>query len=279
MWLFVARARGGLDGGAQFAAQTRSWPSGSWPYPVIQQMLGRISADDTRAAASNDDERCEADFYNGELLLAHGDVGSARKGFRIALDECPRGFVEREGVDAEARRLDQEEATKPTEPQAINDAPATVPSPSAAPSPLAAPAQQPSPTVAANGVLPAVPSPRSQKEAPSPAAVVHASNKTMATGGNLLLAHYASVARDCSSRGPVVVRVLDGPASGEIRVAEGPGYSHFTGDYQRCGDYKVFGADVTYAPQKNFVGSDSVKLDVIYPSGLERIETFTIAVK
>ena len=101
----------------------------------------------------------------------------------------------------------------------------------------------------------------------------------MATGGTLLLAHYASVNKDCSSRGPVVVRILDGPASGKIQVAQGPGYSHFTGDYQRCSAYKVFGAYATYAPQKSFAGSDSVKLDVIYPSGLERIETFTITVK
>ena len=58
-----------------------------------------------------------------------------------------------------------------------------------------------------------------------------------------------------------------------------PGYSHFTGDYQRCSAYKVFGANVTYAPQKSFAGSDYVKLDVKFPSGLERIETFAITVK
>ena len=104
-------------------------------------------------------------------------------------------------------------------------------------------------------------------------------SKTMAAGKTLLLTHYASINGDCSSRGPVEVRVVSGPTSGAIRVTQGSGYSHFTGDYQQCNAYRVFGANVTYAPQKGFVGSDSVQLDVIYPSGFERLETFTITVK
>jgi hypothetical protein len=104
-------------------------------------------------------------------------------------------------------------------------------------------------------------------------------SKTMAAGKTLLLAHYASVNGDCSSRGPVEVRVVSGPSSGVIRVAQGLGYGHFSGDYQQCSAYKVFGANVNYAPQKGFIGSDSVQLDAIYPTGLERIETFTINVK
>jgi len=304
MWLFVARGRGGLDGGAQLATQTRSWPSGSWPYPVIQQMLGRMSAADARAAASNDDERCEADFYNGELLLAHGGGDPAKEALRRALGECPLGFIEREGAKAELSRLDGEAAAAPTAPQANSAAPAAAP-PSAGAAPpvlappapqsspteaangvppaaapvLAPPAQPASPTEAANGVPPAVASPQSQKGSPPRAAVVRASSKTMAVGGTLLLSHYASVNMDCSSRGPVAVRIVDGPAAGEIQVAQGPGYSHFTGDYQRCSAYEVFGANVTYVPQKSFAGLDSVKLDVIFPSGLERVETFTITVK
>ena len=279
MWLFVARARGGVDSGAQLAIKTRSWPNDNWPYPIIKQMLGRSSAADARAAASNDDERCEADFYNGELLLAHGEGDPAKETLQRARAECPLGFVEREGANAELKRLDQEAATKPLESQAASDTPATVPPPPVALPPVTAPAERASPTEAANGAPSAAASPQPQKEAAPPAAVAHESNKTMAAGGTLLLAHYASVDRDCSSRGPVAVRVVDGPASGEIQVAQGPGYSHFTGDYQRCDAYKVFGSDVTYVPQKSFAGSDTVKIDVTYPSGRERIETFTITVK
>jgi len=152
LWLFVSRARTGVDGGAQFAAQTRSWPSGSWPHPVVQQMLGRISADDARAAASNDDERCEADFYNGELLLARREVDSAKSILRRALDECPREFIEREGANAELKRLDREAAAPPTSPQANSAAPAASPSLAGAAAPdWAPPAPQLSATDATGG--------------------------------------------------------------------------------------------------------------------------------
>jgi hypothetical protein len=104
-------------------------------------------------------------------------------------------------------------------------------------------------------------------------------SRTMVAGGALLLAHYASINADCSSRGPVEVRIVSGPTSGAIRVAQGPGYSRFTGDYQQCSASKVFGANVTYTPQRGFTGSDSVQLDVIFPSGFERIESFAITVK
>ena len=159
LWLFVSRERAGVDGGAQFAAQTRSWPSGSWPYPVVQQMLGRISAVDARAAASNDDERCEADFYNGELLLARREVDSAKSILRRALDECPRAFIEREGADAELKRLDREAAAAPTQTQADSAAPAASPSLAGAAAPVwTPPAPQPSATDATgDGVASAVP--------------------------------------------------------------------------------------------------------------------------
>jgi lipoprotein NlpI len=279
MWLFVARARRGLDGSAQLAAQTQAWPRGNWPYPVIQHMLGKISADDARVAASNDDERCEADFYNGELLLPNGGGEPAKAALQRALGECPLGFVEREGAIAELMRLEREAAAPRPAQQTVGDAPATVPTAAVALPPPSAPAPQASPTEAEVGVPRALVSAPSHQESPPAVAAMRESSKVMAAGGTLLLSHYASVNMDCSSRGPVVVKVVDGPTSDAIRVEQGSGFSQFTGDYQRCAAYRVFGADVTYAPQESFTGSDSVKLDVIYPSGRERIETFTIVVK
>lgn len=104
-------------------------------------------------------------------------------------------------------------------------------------------------------------------------------NKTMPAGRTLLLAHYVGVNGDCSSRGRTEVRVVSGPSSGTIRVAQGPGYSHFTADYQQCSAQKLIGANVTYTPQAGFVGWDSVQLDVIYPGGSERIDRYSITVK
>jgi lipoprotein NlpI len=116
MWLFVARARGGLTGSGGLADETRTWPSDAWPYPLVQQMLGKMSAAEARAAAVDDDERCEADFYNGELRLAERDVETAKATFRRALDECPRGYIEREGAAAELKRLEAEASSSASAP-------------------------------------------------------------------------------------------------------------------------------------------------------------------
>ena len=104
-------------------------------------------------------------------------------------------------------------------------------------------------------------------------------NKAMVAGGTLQLAHYASINADCTSRGPTTVRIVSGPSSGTIRMARNVGYGHFGGDYQQCSAVRVMGESVFYTPQRGFTGTDSVQLDVFYASGLERIETITIAVK
>jgi hypothetical protein len=169
MWLFAARGRSGHDGAAQLATQTRSWPSASWPYPVIQQMRGKMSAADARAAASNDDERCEADFYNGELTLTR-DVESAKASFQRALAECPPGFVEREGADAEWKRLDRRAAAP--EGQVVATPPPTPePEPSVATPP---PAPEPEPSGAASPPDAAPAAPTVPKSAAPPTETVRA---------------------------------------------------------------------------------------------------------
>ncbi len=102
---------------------------------------------------------------------------------------------------------------------------------------------------------------------------------TMASGGTLLLFHYANVHPDCTSVGPVEVRVLTAPSSGVVRTAQKAGYSRFNGDFVKCNTQKALGASVSYAPQKGFIGTDTVQLDVFYPGGLERVDTYTITVK
>jgi lipoprotein NlpI len=121
IWLFLARARMGSDGRAELAARTQRWPNGNWPAPVIQLLLGNLSAEGARAAAANGDQRCEADFYNGELLLSGGARAPAIAALQLALKECPLGFIEREGAVAELQWLDRPAAsaqTPPTSPAA-----------------------------------------------------------------------------------------------------------------------------------------------------------------
>jgi lipoprotein NlpI len=123
IWLFLAHARAGSDDRAELYARTRRWPSGNWPAPVIQMLLGNLSAADARAAAASDDQRCEADFYNGELLLSAGASAPAIAALHLALKECPVGFIEREGAIAELQWLDRPATSAETPPKSPDAAP------------------------------------------------------------------------------------------------------------------------------------------------------------
>jgi hypothetical protein len=103
-------------------------------------------------------------------------------------------------------------------------------------------------------------------------------NKTMVAGGTLALAHYASVNPDCSSKGKTTVRLSSAPAHGSVRLREGRGFSFFQG-YQQCNFRRVEGVTVEYRPERGFLGTDTVGLDILYPSGNERMYTYYITVK
>ena len=104
------------------------------------------------------------------------------------------------------------------------------------------------------------------------------SNKTMVAGGALALGHYASVNPDCSSKGKTTVRLSSAPAHGSVRLREGRGFSFFQG-YQQCNSRRVEGVTVEYRPERGFLGADTVGLDILYPSGSERMNTYYITVK
>lgn len=59
------------------------------------------------AAASNADERCEADFYIGEWHLIHGRRDEAIPAFRSAVDYCPKDFIEYFAAAAELERIEE----------------------------------------------------------------------------------------------------------------------------------------------------------------------------
>ena len=57
------------------------------------------------AAAADNDQKCEANFYVGEWHLLKGDVVSARKRFEQAFAGCPSNLMERDMAAIEAKRL------------------------------------------------------------------------------------------------------------------------------------------------------------------------------
>lgn len=102
--------------------------------------------------------------------------------------------------------------------------------------------------------------------------------KIMASGSVLNLSNFASVNPDCTSRGKTVVRIVSGPAHGSITLRAGPAFSFFP-RLPNCNSRKVPGVAVMYRPERGFVGTESVSLDVIYPSGNESSPSYAILVK
>ena len=85
----------------QFAA---SVPPDEWPAPLLRAFLGKAKDDEVIAAASDDDERCEANYYLGRLH-APTEPALARKELAIAVaDECDQSEFAREELQALQRR-------------------------------------------------------------------------------------------------------------------------------------------------------------------------------
>jgi hypothetical protein len=104
-------------------------------------------------------------------------------------------------------------------------------------------------------------------------------SKTVVAGQTLMVGHYASVNPDCSSLGMPVVRLSAPPAHGAIRSVKTSGFSRFGKPFQECNTRRVRGVTVEYRPEKGFTGADSFGLDIIYASGRERTEAFSVTVK
>jgi lipoprotein NlpI len=85
--------------------------STAWPAPVIRLFLGELSPVQTIVAAYDKDPQtkhgkvCEANFYSGELALQRSDKRDALRFFRLAVNACPKDFIEWEGADAELKAL------------------------------------------------------------------------------------------------------------------------------------------------------------------------------
>jgi lipoprotein NlpI len=104
LWRFAARGQLGEDGVAELAerlARARK----TWPTPVAEMLIGRLSLDAARARAANEGERCEADFYFALSRSKADSIEESATRLQQALKECPTGFIEYEGAKAELRRM------------------------------------------------------------------------------------------------------------------------------------------------------------------------------
>ncbi|GJE61352.1 hypothetical protein [Methylobacterium trifolii] len=83
------------------------------------------------------------------------------------------------------------------------------------------------------------------------------------------IAFYASLFPDCSSQGPVVIRVLDKPQHGKVTIAEGDSFTRYApaSPLAACNSRKVAGLKLVYEAEEGFEGLDSFRIFVINADG------------
>ncbi len=106
-------------------------------------------------------------------------------------------------------------------------------------------------------------------------------NKTMASGAQLQLFGYYSVNPDCSSMGFATIRITNPPSHGVLTSRRGTTFPYFVASNPRsaCNTRRVPSMNVEYRPQTGFLGTDNVTIEAIFPSGVDRNDTYVITVK
>ena len=113
IWIYMLEARDDkAKATSAFAQRVKEIRAKVWPYPVASFYLGQMSVEQLDAAAADNDQKCEANFYVGEWHLLKGDVASARKRFEQASAGCPSNLMERDMAAIEAKRLPGERASQ-----------------------------------------------------------------------------------------------------------------------------------------------------------------------
>ena len=108
LWHYLALARAG-NGTALTELQVDAGKvkQTEWPYAVVELYLGKRDLDAMVAAASSDDQKCEAQYYGGMWNLLKKDNSRAAAMLKAAVDRCPKSFIEYNGATAELKRLGQ----------------------------------------------------------------------------------------------------------------------------------------------------------------------------
>lgn len=86
---------------------------------------------------------------------------------------------------------------------------------------------------------------------------------------------------DCSSPELPTVHIAEQPRNGKLVIEHGTGFTNFPQDNPRyeCNKRKSEGVSLVYEPDMRFIGTDSITVDVILPSGRSIKRHYSIEVK
>ena len=111
IWLDIALKRAGLDGHFTSLETAAGIDASSWQGALVRHLLGELPLSGLVAAARNASERvareqrCEADFYAAEMLLANARATAAVPLFKSAAANCPAYYIEKGSALAELKRM------------------------------------------------------------------------------------------------------------------------------------------------------------------------------
>jgi hypothetical protein len=86
---------------------------------------------------------------------------------------------------------------------------------------------------------------------------------------------------DCSSRGPIVARVVEKPAHGDVGFENGDVFPNYvqTSPLFACNSKRTPGLMISYRSKQDFIGQDNMKVFLIFPDGSVTRWDFTLIVK
>ena len=109
LWLDIAGQRSAIP--SRLPRAIAKLDMTKWPAPVIRMFLGQLPVGAVLAAADDQDvskkmgQVCEANFYGGEFVLRQGKKAEAIGLLRLAVRDCPRGFLEWDAARAALKAL------------------------------------------------------------------------------------------------------------------------------------------------------------------------------
>jgi tetratricopeptide (TPR) repeat protein len=109
LWVDIVTRRNNLP--SRLAQTSSRIDMTVWPAPVIRLFMDQTTPAAVLAAADDPDATrkkgkvCAANFYSGELSLTKGLKDEATRLFRLAANDCPHIFNERDAANAELKAL------------------------------------------------------------------------------------------------------------------------------------------------------------------------------
>jgi len=105
--------------------------------------------------------------------------------------------------------------------------------------------------------------------------------KVVVSGVAQNIAVFYSTNPDCTTQGIPVLRIVTSPVHGTLVSEQGDDYTTYAKDDQRyeCNKHKMPMIRLTYQSNAGYVGTDTAKVEVIYPTGGYRSNTYCITIK